>query len=200
MREILVVVGIALTFIGYIPYIQDTIKDKTHPHVYTWFSWSLLSFLIFALQIADGAGIGAYITLTSGMATSIIFLLGLRQANKNITFTDTIVFAGVIVGTLAWLLADKPLTSTVLLVSIDVAAFIPTIRKSWKTPRSETLVSYLVNIARHGLGVITLKQFTPITVLFPGTWTIVNLLFVCMLCIRRHIVRVPQTTHVNKYK
>lgn len=185
MKEILSIIGVSLTFIAYIPYIRDTLKGKTTPHVYTWLAWSLLSFIIFALQLSDHAGPGAYVTLASGIATTIIFLLGLRQGNKDITKTDTAIFIAVLVGTVLWLLADEPVLSTVLLVTTDVLAFGPTIRKSWNKPKQETPITYTITAFRHGLSVVALNKLTIVTALFPITWTIVNTLFVGMLIMRK---------------
>ena len=33
MKDILGFIAIALTFIGYVPYIRDTLQGKTRPHV-----------------------------------------------------------------------------------------------------------------------------------------------------------------------
>ncbi len=37
MKEFISGIAVALTFVGYVPYMRDTIKGKTRPHVYTWF-------------------------------------------------------------------------------------------------------------------------------------------------------------------
>lgn len=188
MKEVLAAIGVALAFIAYIPYIRDTIKGKTTPHVYTWFLWAVISFVIFALQVSDDAGAGAWITLASGVVVFIVFLLGFRQGKKNVTVTDTIMLIASIAALILWLAADQPVLSTILLVLADVIAFVPTVRKSWNKPEQETAISYAIVAVRHGLGVVSLQRFTLVTTLFPATWTAVNLLFFAFLLARRKMV------------
>jgi uncharacterized protein with PQ loop repeat len=37
MKEVIGIIAVIFTFVGYIPYIMDTIKGKTKPHIYSWF-------------------------------------------------------------------------------------------------------------------------------------------------------------------
>jgi len=37
IKVTLSIIGIALTFAGYVPYIRDIFKGKTKPHVFSWF-------------------------------------------------------------------------------------------------------------------------------------------------------------------
>lgn len=185
VKEIVGFIGVLLTFVGYIPYIKDVLHKKTRPHIYTWFTWALLSFIIFALQISDHAGPGAYVTLASGVICFIIFLLALRQGEKDITTTDTVLLCMAFVSLILWIFAKQPVLSTILIVAVDVIAFLPTVRKSWYKPHQETAVSFIITAVRHGLSVIALDQYTIVTGTFPITWVVVNSLFVCMLYVRR---------------
>lgn len=58
MKEIVGTIAVVLTFVGYVPYIRDTLKGKTKPHVYTWFVWGLVTLAAFALQMSAHAGGG----------------------------------------------------------------------------------------------------------------------------------------------
>ena len=92
IKTLIGTLAVILTFVGYIPYIRDTIKGKTKPHIYSWFTWAFVTFIIFALQILGHGGAGAYTTLATAILCLIIFLLGLRNGNKDITKFDTVTF------------------------------------------------------------------------------------------------------------
>ena len=77
LRDLLAAIAVLFTFTGYIPYIRDTIKHKTTPHVYTWFVWGIVTSIAFGLQITHKAGPGAYVTLAAAIITFII--LSYRQ-------------------------------------------------------------------------------------------------------------------------
>ncbi len=185
MKEIIGLIAVILTFVGYIPYMRDTISGKTTPHVYTWFLWSLVSFIAFALQVSDKAGFGSFVTLAAAIACLIIFFLGMRQGDKDITISDTMFLVLALLSIVIWVFAKQPVISTVLVSVTDMLAFIPTIRKSWHKPHQETLTSYIINTIRFGLGIIALDRYTIVTSLYPFTWLFANGLFSVFLIVRR---------------
>src|SRR5258708_4509802 len=107
MKEILGIIAVVLTFIGYVPYIIDTAKGKTTPHIYTWFVWAFVTAIAFALQVTHHAGPGAYTTLAAAIVCFIIFGFGVRQGNKNVTKSDTILLILSIFALGLWLLAKQ---------------------------------------------------------------------------------------------
>jgi len=185
MKEIAALIAIVLTFAGYIPYMRDTISGKTRPHVYTWFIWALVSFIAFGLQLSDNAGPGAYVTLAACIACIIIFVLGMRQGDKDITTSDTGFLVLALLAIVLWIFAKQPVASIILASSTEFLAFVPTVRKSWHRPHEETLASYVINTFRHGLSVYSLQRYTIITTLYPASWTIANGIFAIVLLMRR---------------
>lgn len=184
-KEILAIIAVLLTFAGYIPYIRDTINHKTTPHVYTWFIWGLVTSIAFGLQVTHKAGPGAYVTLAAAIVTFIIFGFGIRQGSKNVTKTDATFLTLSLLALALWLFAKQPVLSVILLSTVTVLGFIPTIRKSWHKPHEETLVSYLVNTFRFFLALLALDHYTIITMLYPLTWAVANGGFSIYLMARR---------------
>ncbi len=178
-------VAIILTFLGYIPYIKDTLKGKTTPHAYTWLIFGLVTAFVFGLQVTAGAGIGALITLAISITTFFIFALSLFKGEKQITLSDTIFFILALIALALWLFAHQPILSVVLLSIINIFAFVPTVRKSWNKPFSETVSTYVMNATRHGISLLALEHYNIITYLFPLSATVVTFLFVFILIIRR---------------
>lgn len=185
MKDIVGLIAVILTFAGYIPYIRDTIKGKTTPHIYTWFIWGLVTAIAFGLQLSEKAGPGAFTTLAAATVCFIIFGFGLKQGKKNITRSDTVFFMLSLSALALWLFAKQPVLSVILVSIIDMLGFIPTIRKSWHKPHEETLVSYATNTFRFGLAIIALERYTLITSLYPVTWIVANGLFSLFLISRR---------------
>ena len=188
IKMILSLTAIALTLLGYLPYLKDTISKKTTPHIYTWFIWGLVTAIAYGLQVNAGAGIGSWVTLVVAIVCFIIFGFGLKNGNRDITKSDTTFFILSILAMLLWLIAKQPLFSVLFVSFIDILGFIPTIRKSWKNPFSETLISYEINSVRHGLSILALQEYNIVTWLYPATWVLANGLFSLMLIIRRRQV------------
>lgn len=181
--------AVALTFMGYVPYIYDTLKGRTQPHLFTWLSVSLTSSVICALQILGGAGVGAWpMVVVSGLCV-LIFTLSLQKGTKNVTILDFVFFILAIAGLLLWLFIDQPLLAVIVITSSSVISYLPTVRKSWSEPYSETLVSYQITGVRHVLSIIALEKINLLTTLFPAVWAIGNLAIVLMLMNRRKETR-----------
>lgn len=185
VKTIISVIAVLLTFIAYIPYVRDTLQGKTTPHVYTWFIWGLVTAIAFGLQVSAGAGVGSWVTLAVVIACFFVFILGMRNGKKDVTKLDTLFLILSFFALYLWLIVKQPVLSVILVSSVDMLGFVPTIRKSWNKPHSETLFLYSLNAFRHGLSLLALEQYNIVTWLYPGTWTFANALFSIMLIIRR---------------
>ena len=84
-----------------------------------------------------------------------------------------------------WVITKQPLVSVILLVVIDMLGFIPTIRKSWNKPYTETLFSYGLSTFRFAIGIYALEAYTAVTYLYPVAWLFANGLFSVLLLVRR---------------
>lgn len=185
IKEILSIIAIILTFIGYIPYIRDVLKGTTKPHIFSWLVWAITTFIIYALQVSAGAGSGSWITLVVAVIVFSVFILGLKDGDKNIKKVDVIFLILSLSALPIWLIIEQPVLSIILLSAIDILGFAPTVRKSWNKPYSETLSLYLITTFRHGLSILALVEYNIVTWLFPVTWTFANALFAIFLIIRR---------------
>ncbi len=186
IKDLIGITAIILTFVGYVPYIRDVIKGKTHPHVYSWFIWGFVTAIAFALQVTGGGGVGAYVTLAAAIMCTTVFVLGMMgKGKKDITKTDTAFFILAFVALGFWLIAKQPVVSVLLTTGIDLLGFVPTIRKTWNKPHSETLSFYILNTIRFALAVISLQKYTIITAAYPIAWVLGNGLFALLLIVRR---------------
>src|SRR3989344_8701914 len=91
-KTVISIIAVLLTFIGYIPYVRDTLSGKTTPHVYTWFIWGLVTAIAYGLQVSAGAGTGSWVTLAVAIVCFIIFIFSLKNGSRDLTKSDTIFF------------------------------------------------------------------------------------------------------------
>lgn len=180
-----------LVFVGYAPYIRDIVKHKTHPHVFTWIVWTLATAITSGLQIYGGAGVGVWATISITFVCFSIFILSLFYGTKDITKSDALFLVLALLSLGLWIFAKQPVLSIILIVTTDILGFIPTVRKSWNQPYSETLSTYQITAFRHGLSIFALQQFNILTVLYPIAWVAANAAFSVMLMIRRTVIHIP---------
>ncbi len=189
IKEIISAIAVLLTFIAYIPYYRDILKGKTHPHVYSWALWSLLTILLVALQIKGGAGAATWVTAAAGLLCLGVVFFGLKEGKKDITTSDTVVAILSLISIGFWLIADQPIISIILVIIADGLAFIPTIRKSWHNPYSETLSLYITNALRFFLALAAIETYTFLSTSWIVFWATGNALFSIMIVIRRTQVK-----------
>ncbi|MCA9349040.1 hypothetical protein KC878_02730 [Candidatus Saccharibacteria bacterium] len=191
MKEVIGIVAVVLTFVGYVPYYRDLFRGKTHPHLYSWFLWALLTILIAALQFKGGAGPGTYITVAAGVLSVGVTYFGFKQGTKYITKFDTAVFILALGAIAFWLLADLPEWSIILAVIADVLAIAPTVRKTWHKPYTETLSLYVTNTFRFGFALLAIENYSLLATLWPAVWAVLNGGFALMIITRRQKLNPP---------
>ena len=189
MKEVISGIAVVLTFIAYIPYYRDILKGKTHPHVYSWSLWGLLTVLLVALQIKGGAGPATWVTAAAGLLCIGVVFLSLKGDKKDITKSDTIVAILSLIAIGFWLVADQPVVSIILVIIADGLAFIPTIRKSWHKPPSEKLSLYVTNAIRFFLALAADETYTFLAVSWIAFWATGNALFSIILAVRRKVIK-----------
>ncbi|MES2225119.1 MAG: hypothetical protein V4478_03995 [Patescibacteria group bacterium] len=186
MKETLAVIAATLAFVGNISYLKDVLKEKVYPHPYTWFIWSIVSMTTFFGGIAKGAGIGALPTGVAEGFTIIIFLFSLKYLfygkASNIRKIDNYFLAIALIGLIPWALTKDPTISVVIVVLIDIVAFVPTLRKTWRQPQTERPLLYEMNVARHILTLFSLNAYNIATTFHSIAMICTNTLMAYFIC------------------
>lgn len=185
MKEALGILTIILAFVGYGPYLKDTIAGKTKPHVVSWFLWTLVSFIAFGLQWSKGAGAGSYANLAMGFISLILLGLSFKNGIGQIKTIDVVSLVMAVMAIILWLIVDQPVWSVLLIVLIDALSFAPTFVKSWYKPEQETLSTWVLSMIRHGLVLLSLREVNMVTAAFSGYALTANALFCTLLIVRR---------------
>ncbi len=185
MREALVILASLLALVGNLPYLLDVVRGKVKPHPYTWFVWTIVSCVVFFGQVAKGAGMGAIPTGVSEIFTLIIFLFSLKYGFKNPPLIDKYFFVAALFGLIPWILTNDPTISVIIVVTIDLIAFIPTLRKTYLHPESETALLYSTNSLRHFLALGALGSYNIATMLHSIVMIVTNSLMVIFIKTRK---------------
>ena len=185
MKEILAIIAALLAVAGNVPYVVQVFQGKVKPHAYTWFVWSIVSAVVFFGQVVKGAGVGAIPTAASEIFTFIIFILSLRYGFQRTTWVDTTFLVAALLGLIPWFLTKDPTLSVVIVVTIDVLGFIPTLRKGWLEPATETPILYGSNVLRHVLALFSLQAYNVATTLHSIGMIVVNSVMTIVLISRR---------------
>lgn len=185
-KEFLSAVAIALTLLAFFPYIRSIIKNTVKPHVFSWVIWGMTTFVVFLAQLEDNGGAGAWPIGVSGCITIFIALLAyLKRADITITKIDWLFFFAAISSLPFWYFTSDPLWAVVILTTVDVLGFGPTVRKAYVLPHSEPLLFFALFTARNLIVIMALENYSVTTVLFPAAVAIACLSLMAMITYRR---------------
>lgn len=187
-KSALGVVAVIVAIVSYVPYFRNIFAGKTKPHAFSWLIWGLLNGIAFAGQVHDKGGAGSWSVGLTAAALFAIFLLALKNGEKDIRPFDWFCLIGAAASLVLWAVTSDPLLSIILITVIDALGFLPTVRKSYLKPYQETLVTFALSTFKYLLVVLALERYTWVTTLFPVSLVIMNGLFVVMVLIRRRQV------------
>jgi hypothetical protein len=177
-----------LSVLGYGLYFRSIFRGETRPHLFSWFIYFLVDIIVFVAQVLNGAGPGAWVTLTGVIGTFCVAVVALRLGEKNITKTDWISFVAALGAIVFWQMTDNPLIAVAISAVINFLAIFPTIRKSYDNPFEESISIWIVDMVRFGLGITALVSLNLTTALFPSAVIAANIILVGIILIRRHIL------------
>jgi len=185
-KELLSAVAILLTFIAFFPYIRSIIKGTIKPHVFSWVIWGTTTFVVFLAQLKDSGGAGAWpIGVSGSIAIFIALLAYMKRADVIITKTDWLFFVSAMSSLPFWYFTSDPLWAVVILTTVDVLGFGPTVRKAYMLPHSESLLLFALFTARNLIVIMALENYSITTVLFPAAVAAACVLLMAMLVYRR---------------
>ncbi len=185
-KEILSAVAIVLTVTAFVPYIRAIVVGSTRPHVFSWVIWGATTFVVFLAQLEGKGGVGAWPIGVSGCITLLVaFLAYLKRADITITKTDWLFFVAALSALPLWYFTSDPLWAVIILTTIDVLGFGPTMRKAYSFPHSESLPFFALFAARNVLVILALENYSATTVLFPAVIAVSCMSIMAIVTYRR---------------
>jgi hypothetical protein len=161
LNENFVYIGVALSFLGALSYLIDTLKGKVQPNKVSWFIWALAPLIAFWATVQQGGGVQSLLTFIVGFNPLLVFLASFVNKNAYWRITKLDLTCGVLAigGLVLWKMTDIPDLAIFFGILADAIAAIPTVIKSFKEPETENSNLFL------GSGIAAL-----ITLLTIKTW------------------------------
>jgi hypothetical protein len=187
-KEFLSAVAIALTFIAFFPYIRSIMNGAIKPHVFSWIIWGTTTFVVFLAQLEDNGGAGAWpIGVSGSIAIFIALLAYMKRTDISITKTDWLFFVSAMSSLPFWYFTSDPLWAVVVLTTVDVLGFGPTVRKAYIFPHSESLLFFALFTARNIIVMMALENYSTTTVLYPAVIAAACAALMAMVTYRRRV-------------
>ncbi len=200
LKDYISLAAIALTFIGFAPYIRDIHRGTTQAHVFSWIIWGITTVIVFFAQLNAKGGSGAWPLGVSGAVTLYIALLAYqRKGTLKIASSDWLFFYAALSSLPIWYFSADPVFAVIVLTTVDLLGFGPTLRKAYHHPYTESLTFFSLFALRNGLVILALAHYSLATLLFPAAVGLSCLFLIILVLFRRYSLRVhsvPDRDHM----
>jgi hypothetical protein len=175
------VVGISC----FVPYIRDIFLHKTTPHIYSWLIWAILQVTGAVAMFNSGAGWGITPLVLGATLCASVFILSFKYGTKNITRLDLVCLISALAIFCFYLFTRQALLSVILVSVIDIIGSLPTFRKAYAEPFTETASTYVLSAIADGFALGALANFGLTTSLYLFTLIIVDGICSVLIIVRR---------------
>jgi hypothetical protein len=167
IQEILTMTAGAIEVLAPLPYIVDTIRNRTHPNIVTWLTWTLINIVNLSAAFASGSWQTGVYSLCGVIATGTIVVLGLWHGVRQYTRFDFICQAVALLGFPIWAITNRPELAVLVVLLVDFSGGLPTLRHAWRAPHEETMKTFVLSALAAALLLMGLHQFNFISVTMP---------------------------------
>lgn len=186
MKTTFLVLSAVITFVGVVPYLLDIIKGKTKPNLVSWITWTLLTGIATAAEIAAHEYVAAIFTAAAATETGAVVVFGLlKRAYVRYTKFDVVCQLSAVVGIVLWQVYNSPEIGIVASVTIDFIGALPSIRHSWIKPYEETWQTYALSGLGGVLAMFALSTYNWASLPYPLYIVIINTVFPLVILYRR---------------
>lgn len=178
-----------LLILGFIPYFQDIFKKQTKPHIYTWLIWSITQgTALAALITGEGGAFASLGVASSALLTMFVFFLSFKFGTKDITRSDTLTLVAALTAVLVWWQLNNPYIAVLMVAIIDSVGYIPTYRKLWNQPWSETLSFWYLFTGGNIFALLAIEQYNFLTASYLVAVTIASVALIVLSHARRSVI------------
>ena len=190
VKEFLSIIAIAISVIAFIPYLHSILKGHIRPHVFSWIIWGITTSIVFVAEFKNAGGAGAWPIGFSASLTLIIALIAVIKRNDvSITLSDWLFFIVALSSVPLWYFTSDALWAIIILTTVDLLGFGPTLRKAYTFPKTESPVFFSLIAMQYILVILALEHYSVTTLLFPVAISSSCLLVTLLISYRRFLVR-----------
>jgi hypothetical protein len=161
--------AVVVTVAAFLPYIVAILRGKVRPHAFSWVIWGTTTFVVFLAQRVAEGGAGSWaIGVSAGINILIAALAFLKRTDATFKRIDRLFLGAALSSLPFWYLTSDPLWAVVVLTTIDLLGFGPTLRKAHAEPHAESVAFFGMLTAQNILILMALENYSATTVLFPA--------------------------------
>lgn len=175
-----------LALVGAAGYVRDTLRGETAPNRVTWSLWGIEGVLAAFNEIQQHVGLAALMTMVLGLVPLVVVASSFRNPRGAWAIGAFDVGCAMIslLGLVAWFTIHQATFALVSFVAADQIAGLPTLRKAWSVPESESAGIFVLGALNCVITVMTLPRLTTAGLLFPGCIAVTDTLLAILIITR----------------
>jgi hypothetical protein len=174
-----------ITIVSVLPYLRDILKGTTKPNLVSWITWTLLTGIATAAEIAAHEYVAAIFTGSAVIETASVVILGLRHGYVKYTIFDIVCQFSAIVGIILWQLFNSPTVGVLASVIIDFIGALPTVRHTWLKPFEETWAAFGLASLGGVFAIAALSTYNLINLSYALYIVVMNMIIVYVILYRQ---------------
>ena len=178
MKTAFLIASALIMFASVVPYVRDMVRGRTRPNLVSWITWTMLTAIITAAELAAHEYTAAIFSASATVETTVIVVMGLRYGFVKYSRFDFVCQLGALAGIVLWRLFDSPAAAIVALVIVDSIGALPTVRHAWLRPREETISTYVLAALSGGLAIGALSTYTWSSLIYAVYIVVIDLVIV----------------------
>ena len=180
MLEYIVILAAFATLLAALIYIRSMFTSPTNPNRVTWLMWSIAPLIATAAAISNGVGWAALPVFMSGFSPFLIFTASFftKKAYWKLSSFDYLCGALSASALVLWYITNAPNIVIVFAMVSDGFAAIPTLRKAWNHPETESAWPFIVGVFSPATSFAVAVTWTFSELAFPIYLIMINILLV----------------------
>jgi hypothetical protein len=174
--EYFIYFAVLANLMGGVVYLKDTLIGRAKPNRVTWLLWAIAPLIGFAAQIKAGVGLSSAMTFIVGFTPLLVFISSFFNIKSrwNLTAFDLVCGALSILGLILWIITNDPILAISFSILADGLAALPTIKKSFYHPESESEYAFLGGTISGAITTLALTRYDLANLGFPLYIFLVN--------------------------
>ncbi len=187
---IFTIISISIYLVGAIPYWRDVLSGRTIPHLFSVLVWLILVWFNCYVLWLNGEWLWFIpsIIMAISLFFAVIFWVKMfKQIQINWFDYICLILSGLLL--VYYFFSQNIINTVIFTVIIDFIAFLPTFKKGWLQPWTESILIYLLAWVNQIFTILSLSEFSMETSLFWGYIFFGNVIFFIMVAFRRYYLK-----------
>ena len=187
MLQYLVFLAAGAFLVGAYVYVKSMLKGSVKPNRVSWLLWAIAPMIGFAAAVSNGAGLAAVPVLMAGLSPLLILVasFAVKGAHWKLAKLDYACGLLSILAIVFWAVTSDPDIAIVFAISSDALASVPTLKKGWQYPETESAWPYFLGVFGGFTSLLAITAWTFSQYAFPAYFVVISILLVLSIYHKR---------------